>query len=154
MTGSRCITIKTQKRTNSPGSVMVLDQLSSPPVICLSSSTESSCAQLLFPEDISGFSPLLYLTDRTHSCLCTAAKMCFFSVTRSADTLAKECHWHILFPKQTGPTCHIGAKCQAVSTCKTVVRNESSAAGNPRTVASTSSVLHASMKKVKCKFFN
>lgn len=57
-----------------------------------------------------------------------------------------------LFPKQTGPTCHVSAKCQVVSTCKTVVRNESSAAGNPQTVASTSNVLHASMKMVKCNF--
>lgn len=56
---------------------MVLDQLSSPRVTGLSSSTRSSCAQLLSPEDISGFSSLLYLTDRPHSCLCaTAAKMC------------------------------------------------------------------------------
>lgn len=74
------------------------------------------------------------------------------AVTRTADTLAKESHWHILFSKQTGLTCHISAKCQVVSTCKTVVRNESSAAGNPRMVASTSSVLHASKKKVKCNF--
>lgn len=151
---SRCFTIKTQRGTNSPGSVLVLDQLSSPPVIGLSSSTESSVfTQLLSPEHISAFSSLLCLTGRALSCLCAAAKMWICSVTRSAaDTLPKECHWHILFPKQTGPTCHIGAKCQVVSTCKTVVRNESSAVGNPQTLASTSSVPHASMKKAKCKF--
>lgn len=55
---------------------MVSDQLSSPPVIGLLSSTESSCAQIVSPEDIPGFRFSVYVIDRTRSCLCTSAKMC------------------------------------------------------------------------------